>query len=351
MLNLKYLSDVALHEKTKSLFKQERHLLTTIIHYLKENNRRRLYSLYKHDSLESYLMFEFGCTDDQAWRRVDVIKLLEELPEIETKIHNGWHSLTNLNLAHALFKKEKEFAEEPFTKSEKLDILETIECMPTRKAKQILLKFSSVPHEMVKERRQNLSLDSLENNDEIQAKLEKIRGLLAHSHPDLDQIGIINMLCDLGIEKWDPANKGMAKNRNQDKTTVKNTGTKRADEVEPEDSDYNDSGYSQKDKPSDAASASAAPREFAGEVAFGEVSTKISTIISKAKKYRLVWRNAHSQCENCGSSYALQIEHIVPKALGGTDELTNLKLLCRSCNQRTAIEVFGARKMADFIDL
>lgn len=42
-------------------------------------------------------------------------------------------------------------------------------------------------------------------------------------------------------------------------------------------------------------------------------------------------------CQKCGSNYALEIDHRKPFALGGKTELSNLRLLCRSCNQRARL--------------
>lgn len=42
-------------------------------------------------------------------------------------------------------------------------------------------------------------------------------------------------------------------------------------------------------------------------------------------------------CQKCGSSWDLEIDHIVAIALGGKTELENLRLLCRNCNQRSRI--------------
>jgi len=54
-------------------------------------------------------------------------------------------------------------------------------------------------------------------------------------------------------------------------------------------------------------------------------------------------------CVNCGSSHALEVDHIVPKSLGGSDDPENLRLLCRSCNQRAAIRSFGVNKMNRYL--
>jgi hypothetical protein len=68
-------------------------------------------------------------------------------------------------------------------------------------------------------------------------------------------------------------------------------------------------------------------------------------ITSKAEINRQVWRQGQSQCSNCKSTYALEIDHIIPRAAGGLSTFQNMRLLCRSCNQRAAIEFFGLTKM------
>jgi hypothetical protein len=37
-------------------------------------------------------------------------------------------------------------------------------------------------------------------------------------------------------------------------------------------------------------------------------------------------------CQKCGTTKDLHIDHIVPVARGGTNDLSNLQFLCRSCN-------------------
>jgi hypothetical protein len=43
------------------------------------------------------------------------------------------------------------------------------------------------------------------------------------------------------------------------------------------------------------------------------------------------------KCQKCGSTYALEVNHIVAYALGGKTELGNLNLLCHNCNQRARL--------------
>lgn len=53
--------------------------------------------------------------------------------------------------------------------------------------------------------------------------------------------------------------------------------------------------------------------------------------MTQAKK-RLVKERDGFKCVNCNSREQLTIDHIVPKAEGGSDELSNLRTLCKGCN-------------------
>ena len=44
-------------------------------------------------------------------------------------------------------------------------------------------------------------------------------------------------------------------------------------------------------------------------------------------------------CKHCGCSDNLTIDHIHPVAHGGTDELENLQVLCRSCNSKKGTNI------------
>ena len=39
-------------------------------------------------------------------------------------------------------------------------------------------------------------------------------------------------------------------------------------------------------------------------------------------------------CAKCKSKNNLQIDHIVPRSIGGSDKIDNLQILCSSCNKR-----------------
>lgn len=50
-------------------------------------------------------------------------------------------------------------------------------------------------------------------------------------------------------------------------------------------------------------------------------------------------------CQSCGREDELTVDHIKPKSLGGTNEILNLQLLCKTCNQRKANKYKGLKKV------
>lgn len=54
----------------------------------------------------------------------------------------------------------------------------------------------------------------------------------------------------------------------------------------------------------------------------------------RPKLAKLVFERDEHKCKYCGSTKKLEIDHIVPLAKGGTNDLENLQILCKTCNSR-----------------
>lgn len=323
-MNLKSLSDSALLSRTDQLVAREREILSQVLHHLREIERRRLYSDLGYKSLFEYATKRLGYGEDQAARRISAMRLLKELPELEAKISTGALTLSNLSLAQTLFRKE------PQSRSAKLELLEKIENKSKREAEKIVLSTASEPEKLRPDRIRTVTDSTIEvrftADSNLQEKLDRVKGLLAHKG-EVSLAGLVDQLCDMAIEKLDRA-----------KVQVANRDVK--------------SSHFNRNRP---AASRATGWCKSAENSPAPVSKRCDNDQSQTRPYisasikRLVWQKARSRCENCDSTHALQIDHINPVALGGANNIKNLRLLCRSCNQRAAIKSFGLEKMQKYL--
>src|SRR5687768_14804723 len=232
-LNLKSISDNELIKETLNLVQKERVLLTAVIHYLREINQRRLYSAYGYKSLFDFTTKYLGYNEAQAYRRISAMKLLKDLPEIEEKITQGKIHLSHISIAQTHFKQEKKIHNKELSHQEKLSLIKQIENTSSKKAQSIVISLSSSP-EVLKRRDQvnSISTDHIElkfiANEELQSKIEKLRGLLAHQCPELTLGELFNRLCDLGLNEWDPRKTFAAKKRCVKKDSLNNQANQEA---------------------------------------------------------------------------------------------------------------------------
>jgi hypothetical protein len=301
-INLKNLTDQILLENMKNLARYERGILTQILHHLREIEKRRLYSVLKYSSLFAYALGELKYSEAQADRRIRAMRLLRDLPEsesnqIETKINSGSLSLTNVVLAQSLFSKERA-AGRPLETQSKVEFLRRLENLSTRDAQKLACEVNP----SMKLKSQELNFDSI-RDDKLREKLLRVKGLFAHINPNMNLGELLNRLCDNELEKkLKPKMKGEMREKTRSDSQISKSPS--------------------------------APK-----------------VNSLAEIKRQVWRRDNGQCTNCKSTFALQVDHKFPRALGGENTLENFRLLCRNCNQRAAIQIFGVSKMGKYLNV
>ena len=310
-MTLKHLSDDLLIERLKKLVHEEREILLSVLHHLREVERRRLFAKYQCGSLFAYAVTELKYSESQADRRISAMRLLrdvpsKEAPQIEAKIISGSLSLTNLVLAQTLFSKEKK-AGRQMTAETKLSVLSQLENQTTRSAEKIVCGIS--PEMLARKKELHFNLI---DDDTLREKLLRLKGYYAHAQPNMSLTDLLHRLCDEKIESINKLKSPSAPG------TIQKTGT--------------------------------TPVASGPLVAVGTPMAGDPRAPSQAEVKRLVWRRDMGQCSNCCSTYALEIDHVRPRAVGGPSTLENTRLLCRACNQRAAIDYFGVRKMAGHLE-
>lgn len=330
------LNDRDLLVRTQEIVKQEREILAEVIRHLREIDRRRLYTELKYKSLFEYAVRELGYSEDQAWRRINAVRVTNQLPQLEEKIESGALTLGNLSVASTLFRAESKVGG-PVTVERKLEVLQAVENKSRREAEKVVQQMALVPPESLKLERLKFISDSVEIRFTASAKLgdkmNKIKGLLAHKYPHLDIAGLLEVLCAEFLARHDKQLTGHGKEMKPIQSAILSNQVS-ASPAQP-----------RKAALCDAPEAGQKPHSSAPPKPLRTSKRKHLPVSLR----RQAWQRAHGRCQNCGSEHALEIDHIKPVAKGGADELANLRLLCRPCNQRAAIVKLGFAKMASHL--
>ncbi len=151
-------------------------------------------------------------------------------------------------------------------------------------------------------------------SEKLQVKLARLLDIRSHSLDRGDLEALIDQMSDLALSKWDPMEKAR---RAADKAPT----IAKDDALVPATSRVDEECKPPPGK---------------------------RTYIRAGTRHFVRLRDGGC-CRICGSTHATQVDHIIPPSRGGTNESSNLRLLCRSCNLRRAVEVYGAEKMARYL--
>lgn len=170
-MKLHHLTNKILLIDTKNLVASERSATTELLHHLKEIDKRKLYSDLKYSSLFDYCVRELGYSEGSAQRRIVAARMLEEIPEIETKIKTGKLTLTNISQVGQFFKGS----------DERKEVLSEVEGLSKKECEKKLFELSGKEINSkteVKRVAEDKIKVALVLSDEILEKLELLKSLL-----------------------------------------------------------------------------------------------------------------------------------------------------------------------------
>lgn len=316
---LSQLSDADLLSGLRDSLVEERERLVLQLKHLAELERRKLFLHCR--SLWHYLTEELGVDESSAYRRIQAARLLAKFPEIESCLESGRLNLSLLSMADELFRGGK------LSHEEEGQVLESLQGKSCRSARRELLRLrpgrEPLPRDQVRALNDTFSELRFAVKDEVLEDLEKIRGLLAHSHPGVGFGALLGILAKEYLERHHPeARLRRAEDRRARRKAVTEQPTEAIKTV-----------------------ATAGVETKTGEAAPSRrASQELIRELIRREGYHCAYRDPMTK-RSCGSAYGLEIDHKKAWALGGKTKLANLRFYCRNHNLRAAIVSFGVEKV------
>ncbi len=94
MNSLSQLTNQELNQRIRGLVREERRLTVEVLRYFREVERRMLFAELGYPSLFAYAIGELAYSEAAASRRIEAMRAMRELAELEPKIESGELSLS-----------------------------------------------------------------------------------------------------------------------------------------------------------------------------------------------------------------------------------------------------------------
>ncbi|MCM2277355.1 MAG: hypothetical protein NDJ89_04710 [Oligoflexia bacterium] len=304
----------------KSAVQQERECALRVLHLLQEVEADRHYLELGYPSLFEFATRELGYSFGAAMRRIQAMRLMKAMPEIEEKLQEGALSLCVASKTQSFFRQEdqkrKEEGQPRMSSAARREIVQSMLGASTRECEQKLAEISpesTLPRERTRPLGGGKVLIQFLADEELLAKLDKLKGLTAHQNFDGRYDRLIELLADLALKKLEP-------NQRPEQARAPENVQNANNSIQPS------ASSSQTPTPS---SAPARPR-----------TRYIPSSIKRAVHLR-----DRGQCSfidrtsgrRCGSRHALQFDHFpIPFSRGGKSIPENLTLRCAAHNRYLA---------------
>ena len=305
------LSNDNLIAAVRSLAKEERRITREILDHINEVSKRRLYADLGFSSIFDWLVKDLGYSESAAYRRMQAARILHAVPEAADKLESGALGLSVLSKVQTFIRADEKRTGEKISAQEKSQILNEVESCSGREADfRLASHFPDLAATAQKEKVRAVSEDQISvqvtfTREQFE-KLKRIQELLSHTHIDASNAALLDAAMDVFLEKKDPLKKTVKARVAQGDTAAEVTASE-----------------GRNSKP---------------------VTPSTRNFVLKKSDGRCEYRDPKTG-RRCESRHFLEIDHIQPRALGGTNAQDNLRTLCRTHNLLMAEHKFGREKI------
>lgn len=356
---VKNLSDSALMNRLSRIFEYEKKCGDAILLGLKEIKARRLYVTAGYSSLFNMLVHYFKLSESMAYQRLAALKLIEAVPEAQTALLNNDVNLSTLAEVQSFINKSEKSSEVKMPTKEKEELVSQIMGKSLKDTKALLGDKNpelALPPDREKVLTSELTLLQMKLDVETMALLSEVKSLLSHQIVDGNLNEVMKYMAQTAIEQI-KKKKGLSVKKEKENKIEKENGVEKS----------NEAGNTTKDTVSTQLNKSEnnnTTEKIIVEQSLGHsenvkptaelVPTSVNPCVKRsrhisAKVRRAVFKRAEGRCENihastgkrCESKFQLEYDHDKPYSQGGTNDLDNIFLKCRTCNTFRIKETHG----------
>ena len=285
----------------------------------------------------AYLTEDLCYSEGAAQRRIQAMRLLKDLPEIEAKIETGEISLSVASQVQSYLKKEEKKA--PLKKEEKLELINNLSGTSARECERQLIKLSpetAMPREKTRPITDEKTLIQFIADKELMKKIERLKELTSHQNPEGKYDQLISKALDLALNKLDPERREA---RRKQKSQTPSPSSKSLIHIRgnrPLGSQWSATvGKALSRNNTQTTRTTPIPALSTSAVAGIPKTRHIPQVLQDK-----VWLRDRGKCQFknqmsgkiCGSKRYIELDHQYPFSLGGEHSEGNLRLICKGHN-------------------
>jgi len=185
-------------KKLEALAKVERRISVKILRHLMEVEKRRIHLDMGYASLFVFLTKHLKYSDGSAYCRIEVMKILRDVPDLGQRITVGAISVTVAAEISRIVKIKNIKDVEA-----KRNLVEQFSWKNKREVEKEIARIAPKEAKLEKLREINSEESSLELtiNKELREKLERLKALLSHKNPSLKMSGVLEIISDMALKQ------------------------------------------------------------------------------------------------------------------------------------------------------
>ncbi|HEX6791629.1 MAG TPA: HNH endonuclease [Candidatus Krumholzibacteria bacterium] len=336
---LRSLSDHELLSRTRALTAQERKVTLSLLLHLNEIERRSLYLKQGYSSLFDYCTSHLKLSESAAMRRIKTARCIARFPEVCALLEAGDVNLSTVSRVSAIL-----------TATNKDDVLMRIKGKSQRDVDAVVAEYApraAVPPDRVRTVMVPVAALGIRTprvaNDECNEIYRRSGGkdsatsegetrTARSPKPETEMLAVIEFSARAPFMKKMRVVRSLAAHRLQGAVSFEHVFELLMDYfIEREDPERR-----HQRRESRAGAASKAPHENTDP---RNIPAHIRDQVFVRDGGRCTYIGANGK--QCESTHALQVDHIIPVARGGTSNIENLRLLCAKHNRLEAERLMG----------